>query len=118
VYAQGDFELILVPGRDSRATYGGDPLKYQREDERELQPFRDSSWATSTGMRLIEVGGVTSAEGQFTWQDSEGRGVYVRNLAILLDGRYHVVQLRGPEAERDEITRLFEQAAATYKVTG
>ncbi|SOD75297.1 serine/threonine protein kinase [Streptomyces sp. 1222.2] len=118
VYTQGDFELILVPGRDSRATYGGDPLKYQREDERELQPFRDSSWATSTGMRLIEVGGVSSAEGQFTWQDSEGRGVYVRNLAILLDGRYHVVQLRGPEAERDEVTRLYEQAAATYKVTG
>ncbi|MDX2655270.1 protein kinase [Streptomyces scabiei] len=118
VYSRGDFELILVPGRDSRATYGGDPLKYQREDERELQPFRDSSWATSTGMRLVEVGGVSSAEGQFTWQDSEGRGVYVRNLAILLDGRYHVVQVRGPEAERDEVTRLYEQAAATYKVTG
>jgi serine/threonine protein kinase len=118
VYSRGDFELILVPGRDSRATYGGDPLKYQREGERELQPFRDSSWATSTGMRLVEVGGVSSAEGQFTWQDSEGRGVYVRNLAILLDGRYHVVQVRGPEAERDEVTRLYEQAAATYKVTG
>lgn len=118
VYSQGDFELILVSGRDSTATYGSDPLKYQREDERELQPFRDSSWATSTGMRLIEVGGVTSAEGQFTWQDSEGRGVYVRNLVILLDGRYHVVQLRGPEAERDEVTRLYEQAADTYKATG
>ncbi|MDX2525633.1 protein kinase [Streptomyces europaeiscabiei] len=118
VYSQGDFELILVPGRDRTATYGRDPLKYQREDERELQPFRDSSWATSTGMRLIEVGGVTSAEGQFTWQDSEGRGVYVRNLVILLDGRYHVVQLRGPEAERDEVTRLYEQAADTYKATG
>ncbi|WP_216590533.1 protein kinase domain-containing protein [Streptomyces brasiliscabiei] len=117
VYSQGEFELILVPGRDSAKTYGGDPLKYQREDERELQPFRDSSWATSTGMRLVEVGGVTSAEGQFTWQDSEGRGVFVRNLAILLDGRYHVVQLRGPEAERDEVTRLYEQAAATYRVT-
>ncbi|MFF9039882.1 protein kinase [Streptomyces sp. NPDC014892] len=118
VYSQGGFELILVPGRDSTGTYGSDPLKYQREDERELQPFRDSSWATSTGMRLIEVGGVTSAEGQFTWQDSEGRGVFVRNLVILLDGRYHVVQVRGPEAERDEVTRLYEQAAATYKATG
>ncbi|WP_328223906.1 protein kinase [Streptomyces sp. NBC_00104] len=118
VYSQGDFELLLVPGRDSTATYGSDPLKYQREDERELQPFRDSSWATSTGMRLIEVGGVTSAEGQFTWQDSQGRGVFVRNLVILLDGRYHVVQVRGPEAERDEITRLYEQAADTYKATG
>ncbi|MGW0709264.1 protein kinase domain-containing protein [Streptomyces sp. NPDC002643] len=117
VYSQGRFELIIVPGRDSAQTYGDDPLTYQREDERELQPFRDSTWATSTGMRLIEVGGVTMAEGQFTWQDADGRGIFVRNLAILVDGRYHVVQLRGPEAERDEVTRLYEQASATYRVT-
>nr|WP_079055173.1 serine/threonine-protein kinase [Streptomyces neyagawaensis] len=117
VYSRGSFELIVVPGRDSTATYGSDPLKYQREGERELQPFRDSTWATSGGMRLVEVGGVTMAEGQFTWQDGQGRGVFVRNLAILLDGKYHVVQVRGPEAERDEVTRLYEQAADTYRVS-
>ncbi|MER6015413.1 protein kinase [Streptomyces bluensis] len=117
VYAHGGFQLIVVPGRDSAGTFGSDPLTYQREDERELQPFRDSTWATSSGMRLIEVGGRRMAEGQFTWQDSSGRGIFVRNLAILVNGRYHVVQLRGPEAERDEVTRLFEQASTTYRVT-
>jgi hypothetical protein len=69
-------------------------------------------------MRRIDVGGRTMAEGQFTWQDAEGREIYVRNLAILVDGRYHVVQLRGPEAERDEVSRLYEQASATYQITG
>jgi hypothetical protein len=118
VYAQGDFELIVVPGRDSRATYGSDPMTYQRESEKELQPFRDSTWATSSGMRRIDVGGRSMAEGQFTWQDSGGRELYVRNLAILIGGRYHVVQVRGPEAERDEVTRLYEQASATYQATG
>ncbi|WP_229703578.1 protein kinase [Streptomyces albiflavescens] len=118
VYSHGDFELIVVPGRDSTATYGSDPMTYQRESEKELQPFRDSTWATSSGMRRIDVGGRTMAEGQFTWQDSAGRSLYVRNLAILVGGRYHVVQLRGPEAERDEVTRLYEQASATYQVTG
>ncbi|WP_406172793.1 protein kinase [Streptomyces sp. NBC_00996] len=118
VYSHGDFELIVVPGRDSAATYGSDPMTYQRENEKELQPFRDSTWATSSGMRRIDVGGRTMAEGQFTWQDSAGRSLYVRNLAILAGGRYHVVQLRGPEAERDEVTRLYEQASATYQVTG
>jgi serine/threonine protein kinase len=117
VYSQGSFELIVVPGRDSAKSYGSDPLAYQREDERELQPFRDSSWATSSGMRLVEVGGRSMAEGQFTWQDTQGREIFVRNLAILVDGRYHVVQVRGPEAERDEVTRLFEQASTTYQVT-
>lgn len=117
VYAQGNFELIVVPGRDSASKYGSDPLAYQREDEPELQPFRDSTWATSSGMRLIEVGGRRMAEGQFTWQDSSGRETFVRNLAILVGGRYHVVQVRGPEAERDEVTRLYEQASATYRVT-
>ncbi|MEV6959142.1 protein kinase [Streptomyces sp. NPDC051207] len=118
VYAHGAFQLIVVPGRDSADEYGSDPMAYQREDERELQPFRDSSWATSTGLKTIEVGGRSMAEGQFTWTGDDGRELYVRNLAMLVDGRYHVVQVRGPEAERDEVTRLFEQASATYQVTG
>ncbi|MEU5699348.1 protein kinase [Streptomyces aurantiacus] len=118
VYSHGDFELLVVPGRDTTEEFGSDPMAYQREDERELQPFRDSTWATSSGMRRIDVGGRAMAEGQFTWQDSTGREVYVRNLVIIADGRYHVVQLRGPEAERDEVTRLYEQASSTYQITG
>ncbi len=39
-------------------------------------------------------------------------------MALLLNGRYHIVQVRGPDAERDEVTRLYEQAAATYRYTG
>ncbi|MET9811470.1 protein kinase [Streptomyces sp. NPDC006355] len=117
VYAKGDFRLIVVPGRDSASEYGSDPMAYQRERERELQPYRDSSWATSTGLKTIEVGGRTMAEGQFTWTGEDGGELYVRNLAMLVDGRYHVVQVRGPEAERDEVTRLYEQAAATYRAT-
>ncbi|WP_149551646.1 protein kinase [Streptomyces marokkonensis] len=117
VYARGDFELIVVPGRDSAGRFGSDPMAYQRDDEPELQPYRDSSWATSTGLKSIEVGGRTMAEGQFTWTGDAGE-LYVRNLAALIDGRYHVVQVRGPEAERDEVTRVFEQAAATYRFTG
>ncbi|MEU5896134.1 MULTISPECIES: protein kinase [Streptomyces] len=116
-YTHGGFELLLVPGRDTTDSYGDDPMKYQREHERELQPFRDSSWATSSGMRRIDVGGRVMAEGQFTWQDDAGREVFVRNLAMIVGGRYHVVQVRGPEAERDEVTRLYEQASATYRVT-
>ncbi|WP_330288314.1 protein kinase domain-containing protein [Streptomyces sp. NBC_00576] len=118
VYSHGSFQLIVVPGRDTTKAYGADPMAYQREREYELQPFRDSTWATSSGMRTIEVGGRTMAEGQFTWQNSSGSEVFVRNLAIIVDGRYHVVQVRGPEAERDEVTRLYEQASATYQSTG
>ncbi|MEU5596460.1 protein kinase [Streptomyces sp. NPDC020298] len=118
VYSHGNFELIVVPGRDSSSKYGSDPMVYQRDKESELQPYRDSSWATATGLRTITVGGRTMAEGQFTWTDGQGRDLFVRNIAILIDGRYHVVQIRGPEAERDEVTRLYEQASATYRYTG
>ncbi|MFD6290738.1 protein kinase [Streptomyces sp. NPDC060205] len=118
VYSHGKFELLVVPGRDTTEEFGSDPMSYQREDERELQPFRDSTWATSSGMRRIDVGGRAMAEGQFTWQDSTGSEVYVRNLVIIAGGKYHVVQLRGPEAERDEVTRLYEQASSTYQITG
>ncbi|AKJ11301.1 hypothetical protein ABB07_15075 [Streptomyces incarnatus] len=118
VYAHGNFELILVPGRDSAAAYGSDPMTYQRDKESELQPYRDSSWATATGLRTIEVGGRTMAEGQFTWTDGQGRDLFVRNMAILLNGRYHIIQVRGPESQRDAVTRLYEQATATYRYTG
>nr|BFD83160.1 hypothetical protein StreXyl84_25610 [Streptomyces sp. Xyl84] len=118
VYAHGDFELIVVPGRDSAARFGSDPMVYQRESERELQGYRDSSWATSSGMRTIQVGGKTMAEGQFTWSGAGGRQLFVRNLAVLLDGRYHVVQVRGPESQRDQVSKLYDQASATYRYTG
>ncbi|MET8167042.1 protein kinase [Streptomyces sp. NPDC005329] len=118
VYTHGDFELIVVPGRDSASSSGSDPMVYQREKESELQPYRDSSWATASGLRTTTVGARTMAEGQFTWTDGDGRSLYVRNVAILISGRYHIVQVRGPEAERDEVTRLFEQASATYQYTG
>ncbi|MFD6620150.1 serine/threonine protein kinase, partial [Streptomyces albidoflavus] len=72
----------------------------------------------SSGMKTVEVGGRSMAEGQFTWQGSDGREVFVRNLAMIVGGRYHVVQVRGPEAERDEVTRLYDQASATYQYRG
>ncbi|WP_043677242.1 protein kinase domain-containing protein [Streptomyces xylophagus] len=118
VYSHGDFELIVVAGRDSATKYGSDPMVYQRDSESELQPYRNSSWATATGLRTITVGGKTMAEGQFTWTDSQGGDLFVRNMAFLIDGRYHIVQVRGPEAQRDEVTRLYEQASSTYQYTG
>ncbi|MFI5677875.1 protein kinase [Streptomyces cellulosae] len=117
VYTHGNFELIVVPGRDTAAADGSDPMAYQREKEPELQPYRDSSWATATGLKTIQVGGRTMAEGQFTWTGDDGQELYVRNIAMLIGGKYHVVQVRGPEAERDEVTRLYEQASGTYQVT-
>ncbi|WOX11943.1 protein kinase [Streptomyces sp. N50] len=118
VYSHGDFELIVVAGRDSATADGSDPMVYQRDKEAELQPYRNSSWATATGLRTITVGGKTMAEGQFTWTDSQGGDLFVRNMAFLINGRYHIVQVRGPEAQRDEVTRLYEQASSTYQYTG
>lgn len=118
VYSHGDFELIVVPGRDSAAAYGSDPMVYQRDKESELQAYRDSSWATASGLRSITVGETEMAEGQFTWTDDDGRELFVRNRVVLIAGRYHIVQVRGPEAERDEVTRLYEQAADSYQYTG
>ncbi|WP_459115383.1 serine/threonine-protein kinase, partial [Streptomyces similanensis] len=117
-YAKGGFELIVVPGRDSAAEFGSDPMAYQREREGELQAYRSSSWATSSGLRTIQVGGRTMAEGQFTWNDAGGRELFVRNVAILLNGRYHVLQVRGPAAQRDKVDQVYEQASASYRYTG
>ncbi|GAA2447711.1 protein kinase [Streptomyces lavendulocolor] len=116
-YTGGDFTLIVVPGRDTVRAGGSDPLEYQRTKERELQPWRDSSWATATGLRRMEVGRQVMAEGQFTWSDANGREVYVRNLALVVGDRYHVVQVIGPESERDKVSEIYQQAVGVYRST-
>ncbi|MFJ8694609.1 protein kinase [Streptomyces roseolilacinus] len=116
-YSDGDYTLIVVPGRDTVRTAGADPLEYQRAKERELQPWRDSTWATATGLRRVDVGRQAMAEGQFTWQDANGRQVYVRNLALLVGDRYHVIQVIGPESGRDRVTEIYEQATKAYHAT-
>ncbi|MFH8366147.1 protein kinase [Streptomyces sp. NPDC018031] len=113
-YLGGKFELVVVPGRDKAADLGTDPMAYQQAKEPELAAFRASSWSSTSGLRRIDVGGTAMAEGEFRWRDSSGREVCARNLAMLLDGRYHVVQVIGPADERDAVTRYFEQATATY----
>lgn len=116
-YSDGDFTLIVVPGRDSVKANGDDPLMYQRVKERELQPWRDSSWAGAAGLRRIDVGQRAMAEGQFTWQDTNGREVYVRNLAMIVDGSYHVVQVIGPEEQRDKVAEAYQEATNAYRAT-
>ncbi|WP_329118476.1 protein kinase [Streptomyces sp. NBC_01465] len=115
-YLGGDFELVVVPGRDTVKADGSDPMAYQNNKERELQPFRDSSWSQASGLRRIDVGQQAMAEGQFSWQDSSGRQVYVRNLAMIIGGKYHIVQVIGPDAQRDKVTEIYQQASATYRV--
>ena len=36
---------------------------------------------------------------------------------MILDGRYHVVLVVGPNGRRADVNRYFEQAAETYRTT-
>ncbi|MFF5333317.1 protein kinase [Streptomyces sp. NPDC013181] len=117
-YGSDGFSVLIVPGRDSAKANGSDPLDYQRDKEPELKPFRDSSWSSATGLRRTDVGRQAMAEGQFTWQDANGREVYVRNLVMLVGGRYHILQVIGPEDERDRVSEIYQQASVSYRVTG
>ncbi|MFH8713026.1 protein kinase [Streptomyces zaomyceticus] len=114
-YTQGDFELVLVPGRDTVARFSAAPLTYQKNHEPELAPFRDSSWTSATGIRLVEIGRTRFATGSFTWIDDQGREVFVRNAALLVAGRYHLVIVTGPEAKRDEVQAHHAHVLATYR---
>lgn len=116
-YRGDGFTLLVVPGRDAVEDGGADPLAYQADKERELRPFRESTWSGSSGLRRIDVGRQSMAEGQFTWQDADGREVFARNLAVVVDGRYHVIQVIGPESRRDEVSDIYQQAVSSYRVT-
>ncbi|WP_433546120.1 protein kinase [Streptomyces sp. CA-294286] len=116
-YQGNDIELVVVPGRDTVKDKGGDPMAYQLRVERELQPLRDSTWATSGGLKRIGIGQQALAEGQFTWTDSSGRDVFVRNRAMIIAGKYHIVQVIGPDSARDEVTEVFDAAVRYYRPT-
>ncbi len=113
-YLDGDYELLIVPGRDTTAHFGADPMAYQLDKEGELTPSRASGWSSSSGLRRVDVGKTAMAEGTFTWSDSSGRKVYVRNLAMIHNGRYHLVLVIGPDTDRREVDRRYEQATSTY----
>ncbi|MGP3981946.1 protein kinase [Streptomyces sp. KR80] len=117
-YLGDDVELIVVPGRDSVDDFGADPMAYQQDKEEELEPFRASQWAAASGLRRIDVGRTAMAEGIFTWKDSSGREVYARNLAMIVEGRYHLLLVIGPDGEREAVSEYFRHAANTYRATG
>ncbi|MCB5911720.1 hypothetical protein LIU39_30975, partial [Streptomyces sp. SF28] len=114
-YVGGAYELVIVPGRDTTAKFGADPMAYQQDKEPELAPYRGSGWASASGLRRMDVGRTAMAEGTFTWKDSSGREVYVRNLAMIHDGRYHLVQVIGPDGARREVDRYYDQATGSYR---
>ncbi|WP_406351289.1 serine/threonine protein kinase [Streptomyces sp. NBC_01635] len=113
-YTRGEYELIVVPGRDAVANYAKDLMIYQRDYEPELQPYRDSTWATSSGLTTIKVSGYRGVRGQFTWE-AEGKERFVLNRALNIDGRIHLLVATGPEAARDTVSRFYDHAAKTYK---
>lgn len=116
-YNGGAVEMVLVNGRDSVRKYGRDPMAYQSDDEPELSAYRASDWASTSGLRRIDVGDTAMAEGTFSWKDG-GRDVYARNRAMIVDGRYHVLMVMGSKTQKAEIDRHFEAVADTYRPTG
>ncbi|WP_435975474.1 protein kinase [Streptomyces sp. Qhu_M48] len=114
-YTGGDFTMIVVPGRDSVRDNGSDPLEYQNSRERELDPWRTSSWADVDEVRRVDIGRTATATGSYWWLDSTGREVFVRNLALIDGGRYHVVQVIGPKDRRDKVSEIFDEATKAFR---
>ncbi|MGA5270207.1 protein kinase [Streptomyces lydicamycinicus] len=114
-YVGGDYELVVVPGRDTTARFGTDPMAYLQNKEAELAPYRSSGWASASGLQRIDVGKTAMAEGTFSWRDGSGREVYVRNLAMIHKGRYHLVLVIGPDRGRHEVDQLYTQATSAYR---
>ncbi|MFE5945857.1 protein kinase [Streptomyces sp. NPDC056480] len=114
-YTSGDFTMIVVPGRDSVGDNGSDPLEYQNSKERELEPFRGSSWSRSDDTRRVDIGTTATATGSYWWLDSTGRQVFVRNLALIAGGRYHVVQVIGPEDRSKKVSEIFDEATKAFR---
>ncbi|MBU7596840.1 serine/threonine protein kinase [Streptomyces sp. P38-E01] len=117
-FRKGAMELVVVPGRDSADRFGSDPRNYQLSDQPELADYRDATgWKTSSGVRTITVGDTAMAEGEFGWE-AGGKQTVVRNRAMLLGGKYHVVLVKGPQSSREEVDEHFTAVVDTYRAGG
>lgn len=116
-WSGGDLQLLVVPGRDRATGDSQDPLAYQLV-EPELADFRASSWSSASGLQTLTVRGHAAAEGEYTWRDAGDNTIYARNLAVQIDGRYHVLLVSGPDAERAAVQRAFDKVVETYTYSG
>jgi hypothetical protein len=112
-FAGSGLQMTVVPGRDRASGDSEDPLAYQLV-ESELADFRASSWSSASGLQSLTLRGHPAAEGEYTWRDANDNTVYARNLAVQIGGRYHVVLISGPDAERAAVQRAFDKAVETY----
>ncbi|MFF4577675.1 protein kinase [Streptomyces sp. NPDC001373] len=117
-YTQGQFTLIVVPGRDRVEGGSPDPLGYQKDKEAELAPYRNSTWASGGDVKSTRVGQQLRVTGRYTWIDAAGRSLFARNFVVALGGGYHVVMVTGPEDNQDKVTDVFEKATASYQAGG
>ncbi|MFH7594180.1 protein kinase [Streptomyces racemochromogenes] len=117
-YTQGQFTLIVVPGRDRVEGGSPDPLGYQKDKEAELAPYRNSTWASGGDVKSTRVGQQLRVTGRYTWIDAAGRSLFARNFVVALGGGYHVVMVTGPEDNQDKVTDVFDKATASYQAGG
>lgn len=115
-YSGSDLLLTVVPGRDKVSEHGSDPLAYQLE-EPELDSFRASSWSAAAGLHTLDLRGHSAAEGEYSYRDANDTQIYALNLAVIIDGSYHVVVVSGPDARRADVQRAFDKAVETYAVS-
>jgi serine/threonine protein kinase len=116
IYSADDLQLTVVPGRDTSSADGTDPVSYQL-NERELADFRSSSWSSASGLQSLTLAGHPAAEGEYTYRNPSGQGVYARNLAILVNGKYHIVLVTGLDTQRTAVQQAFNKAVQTYAVS-
>ncbi|OEV26284.1 hypothetical protein AN220_09310 [Streptomyces nanshensis] len=82
-----------------------------------MSAYRAADWASTGGLRRIDVGDRAMAEGTFSWREPGGRQVYARNRAMIVDGRYHLLLVLGSKGHKAEVDRHFEAVVDTYRPT-
>ncbi|WP_059012961.1 protein kinase family protein [Streptomyces specialis] len=115
VYRGDGIDIVVVPGRDSAQQYGDDPMDYQLDQQPELADYRNYQYRSVSDLRTSSVGNAAMVEGVFGWQDDGARVAF--NQVVLLDGAYHIVMVRGPAEQRDQIDAIYDVTAGSYRLT-
>ena len=106
---------LLADDRLRRAVQVAERFADGRATVSELRgAFEDAYVAADEAGTPLRDGLERRRAGYEAGRSVRGRKVYVRNLAMIHNGRYHLVLVIGPDTDRREVDRRYEQATSAY----
>ncbi|UED84576.1 serine/threonine protein kinase [Streptomyces profundus] len=116
-YTDGESRIVVVAARDSVEDFGEQPREYLLGDLPESEEFWADRYREQNGVMETRLGNVQMAEVTFRWREGEQR-LMAHTRVLLIATDYHVIQVRGPADQEDQLRDIYDATKDAYSPAG